>query len=70
MKTRFNFQINPDSNRKIWDDVPVIVKFIADRGEAVQLAKKSAKLFKAEVRLTEGINPLNKSGAYFYYLSE
>ena len=57
MVTRFNFQINPYGRRKAWDQVPVKIKFLANWAEA-----------KAEVRLTEGIKPLNKSGAYFYHL--
>ncbi|WP_343566242.1 hypothetical protein [Sphingobacterium sp.] len=68
MVTRFNFQINPYGRRKAWDQVPVKIKFLANWAEATSLAKRASKIFKAEVRLTEGIKPLNKSGAYFYYL--
>ena len=70
METRFNFQTNPDHDRKQWDDVPVIPKLIPDRIAAVQLAKKVARLFKAEVRLTEGNYPFTTSGAYFHHRSE
>lgn len=67
MNARFNFQINPEGNRKDWEEVPVITLFLSDRHSAVRLAKQAAKDFTAEVRLTEGINPLMKSGAYFRY---
>lgn len=68
METRFNFQINPQSNRKAWEEVPVISNFFTDRVSAIQTARKAAQLFKAEVRMTEGNNPLKKSGAYFNHL--
>lgn len=70
MKARFNFQINPDNDRKDWDDIPVIPKLMTDRITAVQLAKKVARLFKGEVRLTEGNYPFTTSGAYFHHRSE
>lgn len=67
MEARFNFQINPEGNRKDWEEVPVITLFLSERQTAVKLAKQAAKDFTAEVRLTEGINPLMKSGTYFRY---
>lgn len=69
MLTRFNFQVNPDGRRKAWDAVPIKIKFLANWVDAVSLAKRASKIFKAEVRLTEGIKPLDKSGAYFYHLN-
>lgn len=67
METRFNFQINPDDARKDWEDIPVIPKIMPDRIQAIQLAKKVSRLFKAEVRLTEGNYPYTTSGAYFHH---
>lgn len=63
----FNFQINPKSNRMDWEQVPAITLLLTDRLIAVQLAKQTARNFKAEVRLTQGINPLMQSGSYFRY---
>ncbi len=67
METLFNFQINPECNRKDWEDVPVITLFLSERQTAVRLAKQAARNFKADVRLTVGLNPLQQSGAYFRY---
>nr|WP_199077101.1 hypothetical protein [Pedobacter sp. ASV19] len=67
MKTTFNFQINPDDNRKDWDNVTVHTKVITDRPTAIHLAQKVARLFKAEVRLTEGHYPFTTSGSYFHH---
>ncbi len=61
----FNFQINPDNDRKSWDKIPHRTKHMTDRDTAVILAKKTARLFKAEVRLTEGNYPFTTSGSYF-----
>jgi len=68
MQTQFNFQINPDNDRKDWEQVKVHVKVLSDRVTAVQLARKVARLFKAEVRLTEGKYPFRVSGSYIRYL--
>lgn len=67
MKTTFNFQINPDHNRKEWEAIPTHSRMIRDRVTAILLAKKVARLFKAEVRLTEGHYPFTTSGAYFHH---
>lgn len=67
MKSIFNFQINPDNDRQKWDNIPPIPKLLNDRVAAVMLAKKTAKLFRAEVRLTEGNYPFTTSGSYFHH---
>lgn len=67
MKTRFNFQINPDRKRKGWEEIKPHVKIMEDRVAAIQLAQKVARLFKAEVRLTEGDYPFTTSGSYFHH---
>ena len=65
MKVSFNFQINPDDCRKDWHKVPPYRRSCDDRVAAVQLARKLAKLYKAEVRLSEGEDPMSVSGSYF-----
>ncbi|WP_214226667.1 hypothetical protein [Pedobacter sp. B4-66] len=65
MNVQFNFQINPDHDRKHWDAIRPHKKLMSDRVSAVMLAKKVARLFKAEVRLTEGDYPFTTSGSYF-----
>ena len=70
MATLCNFQINPEQRHNAWEDVPVISVFLPDWQTAVKLAKQSAKLFRAEVRLTQGMNPLTKSGSYFHHRAD
>lgn len=65
MKVSFNFQINPDSSRVEWPKVPVYRKLCEDRVVAAQFARKLAKLYKAEVRLSEGADPMAVNGDYF-----
>lgn len=62
----FNFQINPDNNRKAWDNIHAHSRTFQDWVTAVHFAKRLARIFKGEVRLTTG-NPDRASGAYFYY---
>ena len=64
MKTRFNFQINAHTTRKPWDEVAAHVRHFSDRAAAVQFARKLARLFDAEIRLTEGSDPARLSGSY------
>jgi hypothetical protein len=67
MDFQFNFQINPNNDRKSWDMVPPHKRMMADRASAVILAKKVARRLKAEVRLTEGNYPDTTSGSYFLH---
>ncbi|RKE47144.1 addiction module toxin RelE [Sphingobacterium detergens] len=66
METRFNFQINSDKYR-YWEDVPVISTILPDRFSAVLIARKVAKLFKADVRMSEGKEAMKSSGSYFTF---
>ncbi|MCF3109581.1 hypothetical protein LL912_12440 [Niabella sp. CC-SYL272] len=65
MKIQFNFQINPLDHREAWERVPVYRRKFTDRVAAIHFAERLARLYKAEVRLSEGTDPLRESGAYF-----
>lgn len=70
MEIRFNFQINPDHHRRNWDEIIPYEKIMEDRVSAVALARRVARIFKAEVRLTEGNYPFITSGSYFRHLTD
>jgi hypothetical protein len=65
MKTRFNFQIKPLATRSPWDEIAAHVRYFPDRVTAIHFARKLARLFDAEIRLTEGSHHNKASGAYF-----
>lgn len=62
---QYNFQINPDSDRRDWEQIQAYTDSFCTRHEAIDLAIKLARLLKAEVRLTCGNDPAKLSGAYF-----
>lgn len=64
MKTLFSFQINPDHDRKAWEQVAASSLYLPDRAEAIQFAQRLAKVCRAEIRLTEGADPFCCSGTY------
>ncbi|MDR2272036.1 MAG: hypothetical protein LBF27_14115 [Sphingobacterium sp.] len=66
MERKFNFQINSDKYR-YWEDVPVISTVLPDRFSAVLIARNAAKLFKADVRMSEGKEAMKTSGSYFFF---
>ncbi|MBE9598694.1 hypothetical protein D3C87_299090 [compost metagenome] len=69
MTTQFNFQINPSHARKAWERVTPIQRHFANLTDAVALAKRTAKIYKAEVRLTNGSDAYKCSGGYFHHRS-
>jgi hypothetical protein len=67
MKTAYHFQIRKDGNRVEWDLIKAHLRQLSDWTAAVNLSKKSARFYKAEVRLTEGGNPQRANGHYFHH---
>jgi len=65
MNTTYNFQINPDKERRQWDEIKAHAYPFEDRVTAVLFAKRLARVFQAEVRMTEGRDPARLSGSYF-----
>lgn len=70
MKSLYHFQIRKDGDRSQWDAVKAHPKFLDNWQIAVSLAKKAARRYGAEVRLTEGSNPQRANGHYFHFITE
>lgn len=64
MEAQFNFQLrNPKDNQE-WEDIEVYYRIHCDRATAIRYARKISKIFKSEIRMTEGANPFKTSGTY------
>lgn len=61
---RYNFQINHPKNRKDWDKITIHTRLFARRQNAIALARRVARRYKTEVRVTTGPYPLKASGHY------
>ena len=66
MEAQFNFQIKQKKDKRGWEDIEVYYLTECDRTTAVRYARKISKIFKSEIRLTQGAEPLKVSGTYFY----
>lgn len=70
MLTQFNFQVRNRKDRTDSQEIEVYCRAYCERTIAVRRAKNISKIFKSEVRLTEGSEPLKTSASYFYEISE
>ncbi|WP_126652180.1 addiction module toxin RelE [Chryseobacterium aureum] len=66
MDVQFNFQVKEREDKTEWENVKVYYKTHCDRLTAINHARKLSKLFRSEVRLTQGADPLKTSGTYIY----
>ncbi|WP_343642352.1 addiction module toxin RelE [Chryseobacterium sp.] len=66
METQFNFQLKQRKDTTEWENIKVFYKTHCDRTTAVGHARNLSELFRSEVRLTEGAEPLKMSGTYIY----
>jgi len=64
MEAQFNFQIKQKKDTREWDEIEVYYVNNCDRPTAVRYARKISKIFKSEIRLTQGAEPLKTSGTY------
>jgi len=64
MDAQFNFQMKSQNDKKEWEDIEVYYQTHCDRITAIRYARKLSKLFKSEIRMTEGANPFKTSGTY------
>lgn len=64
METQFNFQMKRPKDKREWEDVEVYYKTHCDRSTAIRYARKLSKIFKSEIRMTQGVRPLETSGTY------
>ena len=70
MKTQFNFQMKQRKDRREWEEIEVYYQTQCDRTTAIRYARKLSTIFKSEIRLTQGTEPLKTSGTYIYENSE
>lgn len=66
MEAQFNFQIKQRKDKRGWENIEVYYRILCDRTTAIRYARKLSKIFKSEIRLTEGAEPLKTSGTYIY----
>lgn len=64
MEAQFNFQVRQGKDKKDWEEITVYYQTHCDRTTAIRYARKLSKIFKSEIRLTEGKEPLKSSGTY------
>ena len=66
MKAQFNFQMKQRKDRREWEEIEVYYQTLCDRTTAIRYARKLSTIFKSEIRLTQGTEPLKTSGTYIY----
>ena len=66
MKTQFNFQMKQRKDRREWEEIEVYYQTQCDRTTAIRYARKLYTIFKSEIRLIQGTEPLKTSGTYIY----
>lgn len=64
MDAQFNFQVKQTKDNNDWDDITVYYQTYCDRSTAIRYARKLSKIFKSEIRLTQGTDPFKTSGTY------
>ena len=64
MESQYNFQMKQRKDRREWEDVAVYYQTNCDRTTAIRYARKLSKIFKSEIRLTQGTEPFKTSGTY------
>ncbi len=64
METKYNYQIRKTTDKRDWDDIDIIQRSAADRFDAIQYGKRLARVYNAEIRMTEGSDHKNSSGTY------
>ncbi|HEX7870535.1 MAG TPA: addiction module toxin RelE [Chryseobacterium sp.] len=66
MEVQFNFQMKQKKDKREWEEIEVYYLTNCDRTTAVRYARKISKIFKSEIRLTQGSEPLKTNGTYIY----
>lgn len=64
MDAQFNFQLKSGKDKKDWDQITVYYQTHCDRTTAIRYARKLSRIFKSEIRLTEGADHFKTSGTY------
>lgn len=66
MEAQFNFQMKQRADKKDWEKVTVYYQTHCNRTTAIRYARKLSRIFKSEIRLTQGEDPFKTSGTYIY----
>ncbi|KUJ58341.1 addiction module toxin RelE [Chryseobacterium aquaticum subsp. greenlandense] len=69
MEAKFNFQLKQRKDERGWDEIEVYYHTYCDRTTAIRHARNLSKIFKSEIRLTEGADPFKTSGTYIYEIN-
>ena len=70
MEAQFNFQMKNRNDKREWENIEVYYQTHCDRTIAIRYARKLSKIFKSEIRMTQGANPFKASGTYIYENAE
>ena len=70
MEAQFNFQMKNRNDKREWENIEVYYQTHCDRTTAIRYARKLSKIFKSEIRMTQGANPFKASGTYIYENAE
>ena len=66
MEAQFNFQMKQRKDKREWENIEVYYRTHCERATAIRYAKKLSKIFKSEIRLIQGTEPLKTSGTSIY----
>lgn len=66
MIAQFNFQMKQRKDSREWEEIEVYYQTHCNRTTAIRYARRLSKIFKSEIRLTQGTEPLKTSGTYIY----
>lgn len=63
-QAQFNFQVKSRKDIREWEQIEVYYKTHCNRTTAIRYARRLSKMFKSEIRMTQGTEPLKASGTY------
>lgn len=66
MEAQHNFQMKQKKDGRGWEEIEVYYRTHCDRTTAIRYARNLSKIFKSEIRLTQGAEPLKTIGTYIY----
>lgn len=61
---KYNYQIRLKSDKRDWADIEVLKRNATDRFDAIQYGKRLARVFNAEIRMTDGPDHRKSSATY------
>lgn len=64
METKYNYQIKKANDKRDWHKIEAIQRPSNDRVTAIIYGRRLARVFNAEIRMTEGDDPGRASETY------